>query len=64
MTGTDSSKLVLVASLGTFKFQHSNSSAGSPLKFIHHKRTETNPGYQRNRGKFWLITVLMFVTHC
>jgi hypothetical protein len=63
MTGTDSPKLVLLACLGIFKFQHCNSSTGSPFRFMQHKKTETNPGYERNGDKFWLITMFMFVTH-
>jgi hypothetical protein len=38
MTGTNSPKLLLVACLGTLKFQHSNSSFGSPFKFMQYKR--------------------------
>ena len=65
MTGTDSSKLQCRRCVFKFKFkfQHSNSSTGSPLKFIQHKRTATNPGYQKNRGKFWLITMFLFVAY-
>jgi hypothetical protein len=30
---------------------------------MQHKGTATNSGYQRNTGKFWLITMFMFVAH-
>jgi len=62
VTGTDSSKLQCCWCVFKFKFQHSNSSTGPHLKSILHKRTATNPGYQRNR-KFWLITVFLFVAY-
>ena len=63
MTGTNCSELQCCWCVFKFKFQHSNSSTGSPLKFMQHKRTATNPGYQRNRGKFWLITMFLFVAY-